>query len=478
MTHLCKPNTPPPFSTLERAPKWRTGFISASLSVLLSGCISLSPDTPKVGVIQPEPGEIVCGKPQAPNPATSTQSQPESTPAKAPEADLWVRLRQQFRLWDVSHPRIQREIARLQHHPQSFQVLISRAEPFLAYIAQAVEQRGLPGELALLPAVESGFRPFAYSPSGAAGLWQMMPGTGRMLGLQQDWWHDQRRDPVAATEAALNYLERLNQRFDGDWLHALAAYNAGGGTVSRALRKAKAKGGHRDFWHLDLPGETDAYVPRLLALAEVVSDPGRYGLALPSVPDTPYFVSIDTQGPIDLKVAARLAAMPVDELLQLNPAFNRWSTSPDGPHRLLLPVDRSQAFQEGLAALPDNERLRWTSHRIAKGEVLGSIARQHGVSVKAIMQANKLHNSRIRAGKTLMIPLSGSANLASLPRDLGLPKTRVRYRVRKGDSLYKIAKRFRVRIKDLRRWNRVGRYIKPGQRLIVYVDPIRQTAQR
>lgn len=439
----------------------------------LSGCLSLPEETQATAQALSEQ-DIPCGEAQDVGPQLATVARP-APPMPAEQEGLWERLRKNFRLWGVSHPRIQAEIKRLQHSPAAFDVLISRAEPYLYHIVEQVEKRDMPAELALLPAVESGFRPFAYSPDGAAGLWQFMPATGGMLGLKQDWWYDGRRDLISATDAALEYLERLNTRLDGDWLHALAAYNAGGGTVRRAIRKAERQGKSTAFWDLDLPGETDRYVPRLLALAEIISDPGRYGLALPSLDNRPYFAQVASGGQIDLKIAADLAQVPVEDLLQLNPGFNRWSTHPQGPHHLLLPVDKAQHFADALAQLPQNERLRWQHHKIISGDVLGKIARRYGVSVKAIMQANQLADHRIRAGKTLLIPLSESVSLASASRKLGLPRSRVRYQVRRGDSLYKIARKFQVKVADLQRWNSVGRYIKPGQRLTVFVDPTRQT---
>ena len=443
---------------------------------LLGGCMSLPEDKPQPVLAQADSAaQLPCGRPEAlhTNLAPGTAEAAADDPAEA--RDLWQRLRENFRLWHISNARIDAEIKRLQRSPTAFNALIARAEPYLYHIVDTVERRGLPAELALLPAVESGFRPYAYSPNGAAGLWQFMPATGEMLGLEQDWWYDGRRDVLSATDAALEYLERLNTRFDGDWLHALAAYNAGGGTVSRAIRRARNKSKPTDFWNLDLPRETDHYVPRLLALAEVIGDPGRYGLAIPSIEDKPYFAEVPSGGQIDLQIAADLAGMQVEDVLTLNPGHNRWSTHPQGPHRLLLPIEQAEAFKTALDALPEDKRLRWQHHTIASGDNLGKISRQYGVSVKAIMQANSLANHKIRAGKSLLIPLSESVTTASTSRSLGIPRARIRYRVRSGDSLYKIARKFQVKIADLRRWNSVGRYIKPGQHLTVFVDPTRHT---
>ncbi len=461
------------------AEQWlrRTGSVLLLALVLgiQGGCIS---SAPPVSVVEKatvtEASWSTAGKATPPQTGQEPSVQVATEEADEPP-DLWARLRHNYRLGKIEHPRIEAEIRRLQRSPTAFNALISRAEPFLYHIVEQVERRKLPAEIALLPAVESGFQPYAYSPDGAAGLWQFMPATGRGLGLKQDWWYDGRRDVLAATDAALEYLARLNRRFDGNWLHALAAYNAGGGTVNRAIRKANRRGASTAFWDLDLPGETDGYVPRLLALAEVIGDPGRYGLALPSLQNRPYFEPVPVGGQIDLKIAAGLAEMPLEDLLALNPGFNRWSTRPEGPHHLLLPREKMETFETALSTLPSDKRLRWQHHRIRQGDYLGKIARQYAVSVNAIQEANGLKDHRIRAGKTLLIPLSENVVLADATRKLGVSRTRVRYQVRKGDSLYKIARKFQVKIADLRRWNSLGRYIKPGQRLTVFVDPRTQT---
>jgi membrane-bound lytic murein transglycosylase D len=449
-----------------------TGICLLSLGTLLGGCV-WNPDDADIAVVRPDQSGSTAGAPSSPTPAAGTQTvntpAPEQTvePDHAPPpVDLWARLRADFRLQDIDHQRIDREIQRLRRHPRSLQRMLARALPYLHHITGQVEQRGLPGELALLPAIESGFQPYAYSSNGATGLWQFMPATGRMLGLKQSRRYDGRRDIVRATDAALDYLQQLHRRLDDNWLYALAAYNCGIGTVQHAIRKARQRQQDSSYWALDLPGETDDYIPRLFALARIVADPGAYRVALPEIPNQVFFEQVSLKGPLDLEVAAGLAGVSLDELLQLNPAF-RQGIVPPGRNKLLLPVGHAETFEAALAHLPSGKRLRWAEHRVRKGEALLSIAHRYHVSVAAIREANGLRGNLIRVGKHLRIPLSGHASDAA--RHVARIRSRVHYRVRKGDSLYTIARRFSVSIADLRRWNRLGRYLHPGQRLTVYI---------
>jgi membrane-bound lytic murein transglycosylase D len=439
-------------------------FQAVVFSLLFSGCNTLDIKSSSVKSEPKEQKKIE----KIETVVTTTVDQPEVT---LPPADIWERLRRSFSLAESDHPRVKKEIKRLQNSPEAFKALTKRAQPYLFYIAEEVEKNQLPAELVLLPAVESGFKPFAYSRDGAAGLWQFMPATGRMLGMTKDWWGEPRRSITDSTEAALAYLDTLNKQFDGDWLHTLAAYNAGNGRVSRSIKRAAKKNKPTDFWNLDLPRETDMYVPRLIALITVVKNPEQYGLELPAIPNEPYFEKVIVDGQIDLKIASDLIEEPVEDLIMLNPEHNRWATSPDESHELLIPIEKAADFKEALANLPEDKRIRWTQHKIKKGETLGHIANKHDVSVKAIQRTNKLKNHIIRTGKTLIIPLSDSVAVASMGKTIKLPRIRRNYTVRRGDSLYKIAKQFDVKIKDLKRWNSVGRYIKPGQNLTVYVKP-------
>ena len=436
--------------------------------LLLAGCQSLAPRPSEAPAPPPPPQSRQTPPPQEAAPEVVLVPElavPEAQEDPTP-ANLWQQIVAGFQLDAIDHPAIEREIQAYTRFPDSLTRQLARGEPFLYHILQQVQRRGLPAELALLPCVESGYRPNAYSPDGAAGLWQFMPATGRHFGLQQDWWYDARRDPVASTQAALDYLEQLHRRFDGDWLLAMAAYNAGGAAVARAIRANRKRGRPTDFWSLRLPRETRHYVPRILALARIIADPDRYRVALPEIPTDPRFVRVEIGHQLDLKVAAELADMSPDELFRLNAGFNRWTTHPEGPHYLLLPIDKADRFQQRLAALPPEKRLRWTRYRIRPGDSLSRIAHKYGVTVQALMKANNLRSHRIRAGQTLIVPLSASPTLAGRPSPMA--QGAIKYRVRKGDSLWRIARRFRVKVSDLKRWNGLaGDKLRPGQTLTV-----------
>jgi membrane-bound lytic murein transglycosylase D len=361
--------------------------------------------------------------------------------------DLFDRMRHGFALTDVTHTSIDAEQNWFTRHPSYLDRTFQRGERYLHFIVNEIEARGMPLELALLPIVESAFNPVAYSRARASGLWQFIPATGLRYGLKQNWYYDGRRDVTAATRAALEYLQYLCTEFDGDWLLAIAAYNAGEATVGRAVAKNRAAGKAVDFFSLSLPRETRAYVPKLLAMRRIIADPGAHGLAFATIANAPYFTTVEVDGQIDLGVAADLAGISKEELLALNPAFNKWVTDPDGPQTLLVPVEHAAQLLEGLTSLPPEKRVRVVYHRVRSGETLGGIADRYGVSVAALRAANRIQNTTIHAGQDLLVTAApqGIAETETIAATATRPsRSAISHRVRQGDSLWSIAKAYGV----------------------------------
>lgn len=396
-------------------------------------------------------------------------------------AELWTRMLGGYRLVIPQNPRIERELEWYSRNPDYMDRIQERSQPYLHFILEEIEKRDIPSEIALLPAVESAYRPFAYSPGRAAGMWQFIPSTGRQFGLKQNWWYDGRRDVVASTRAALDYLQSLSRQFDNDWELALAAYNSGAGTVRNAIRHNEKRGKPTDYWSLKLPDETSAYVPRLLALAEIFRNPQQYAITLLPIPDEPYFTTVDIRSQLDLALAAEMADLPIQELYLLNPGLNRWATDPDGPHKLSLPLDKVETFLEKLEALPAEKRLTWKRYKIRQGDSLSVIARKHGTTTKVLRRINKLSGNTIRAGRHLLIPVSSKSldqyTFSAEQRKSAIQNKEHRghkreYRVKSGDSLWKIAKAFSVNHRKLAAWNGMapGDPLKPGQKLVIWVN--------
>lgn len=406
-----------------------------------------------------------------------------SEPAEEPrEQDIWARLRSGFALPDVEHERITAEQQRFNARQPYFDMVAAQGEPYLHLLLERIEARDLPTELVLVAMVESAFQPFAYSHGRAGGIWQFQPTTATRFGLRQDWWYDGRRNVRASTEAALDYLEYLHGFFDGDWMLALAAYNAGEGRVQRAVQANEQAGQPTDFWFLNLPAETRNYVPRILALRDVFAEPDEYGITLREIPNEPAVEVVEADTQIDLAVAADLADISIEKLYRLNPAFNRWATHPDGPHELLIPVDKAEKLRAALDDRDDSDLVQWTRHEIASGETLVGIARQHGVSVGLLREVNDLPGDRIRAGQHLLVPtasrpesdyaLSAENRQAAIQSQSRPGRQRVDYRVEPGDTLWDIARSHDVTVRELASWNNMapGDSIRQGQNLAVWVE--------
>jgi membrane-bound lytic murein transglycosylase D len=363
--------------------------------------------------------------------------------------DLFDRMRAGFAFDEVQEPAIEQQMAWFKNNPDYLERTFQRGRRYMYYVITEVEARGMPLEFALLPVVESAYEPFAYSVSRASGLWQFIPGTGVRFGLKQDWWYDGRRDVLESTRAALDYLQALHDQFDGDWLLAIAAYNVGENNVQRELDYNRDHGMPADFWHLRLPEETRAYVPKLLALKRLMAEPERYGLSISAIPNVPFFAVIGTESQIDLKTAATLAGISYDDLVALNPGYNRWATDPDGPHRLLLPIDNADDFEAALSTLGPEDRVRFASHAVTRNDTMAGLVKEYGSSAVVIAKLNDLKGGKLVPGQTLKIPMiSGDASdkvLLAASRidrpetDVGRRGRQVVYHVRAGETLNSIA---------------------------------------
>jgi len=458
--------------------------------------------------------------------------------------DLWQRIEMQLALPINEHRAITQQLKWYKRHPAYIKRVSKRAEPYLYFIVEEIEKRNMPLEIALLPIVESAFDPFAYSHGAASGMWQIISGTGKRYGLEQNWWYDGRRDVIAATTAALDYLQYLHKYFKGDWLHALAAYNSGEGRVGRAIKKNRRLNKPTDFWSLKLPKETKNYVPKLLALSSLLKNSKQHGINWPTIDNVQKVAQVSIESQMDLALAAKLADIELKDFYQLNPGFNRWATSPNNSHKLLLPVDKVETFSEALAKTSKDDRLKWTRYKIKSGDTLGAISRKFDTTSAIIRQTNNVKGSSIQAGDFLLIPIASTKlsdyqlsadsrlnakqntkygkhkishlvqsgdNLWDIARkykvnhrniakwngiaptdNLKLGKKlviwlgdknnnvalqnrvyrKVTYKVRNGDSIARIAKKFNVRVKDVVRWNalNIKKYLKPGQRLTLRVD--------
>ena len=402
-----------------------------------------------------------------------------STPAKA--KDVLSKLRRGFELTYEDNHRTAAELKWFAKHPDYLDRVFTRAQRYLPHIVAELERRDMPLELALLPIVESAYDPFAYSHGRAAGLWQMIPGTAKRFGIKQNWWYDGRRDVVDSTRAALDYLEYLEELNDGNWLNAIASYNSGEGNVLRAARKNRKAGKPIDFWYLKLPKETIMYVPKLLALVEIVANPGKYNLTLPEVVDDQQFVVADIGGQLDLALAAELAGVDVDTVYRYNPGYNRWSTDPAGPHHLVMPIDVADRFTAALEQVPARERVRWQRHKVKNGEAISQIAEKYNTTPSALRAANNLRGNTIRAGHYLMIPVATKPLSAySQSADARLAKTQNRQRsgnkvqhiVRSGESFWTIARRFNVTHRQVAAWNGMapGDTLSVGKKLVVWTN--------
>lgn len=450
----------------------------ASVLSTLAACATHRPPRPNPAgtkAIVSAPLQIRAEHPPAATPSSPSHDRSTAL-APAQYADLFDRIRDGFELPTSDKPAIVRQFNWYAANPDYLQRAFGRADLYLYYIVTQLQARHMPLELSLLPVIESAYQPFAYSRARALGLWQFVDGTAKEYGLKEDWWYDGRRDVVASTKAALDFLQALHQQF-GDWLLAVAAYNCGPAAVQRAIRVNQARHRPTDFWHLRLPRETEAYVPKLLAMKALVTDPARYGLDFSPIPNQSYFTQVPISGQINLQVAAKIAGITTKEIYQLNPAFHRWASDPTGPFYLLLPVDAAPVFEQNVADLTPEQRMGVEHYVVRRGDSVYSIAKRFKTNAAILRRINALAPKPLSVGDDIEVP----ATRYVLPEKVRLAAARVdrlaRWRgnvqfqiVRRGDSLWRIAHRYGTTVGAIARMNGISPHeiLRPGEKLRLY----------
>lgn len=403
---------------------------------------------------------------QPTDPAIGLES--SAPPEEAEFDNLWERIRAGYQLQEHladANPRVERQRLWFASRPAVIANSAERGSPYLHYVVEQLDEAKMPLELSLLPIIESSYNPMAYSRSHAAGIWQFIPTTGRAFNLHQTRHYDGRRDIPASTQAAILYLNKLHAMFGNDWLLALAAYNAGEGTVGRAIARNEKLGLPTDYWNLQLPNETMEYVPKLLAVAQIILTPKVYSVDLPEIANKPHFEMVPFNQSMSLSNLAQIARVDADEFLLLNPAYKNGITL-DGPQRLLVPAAVADQFEANLALHKPQQRLSWEKYQVRAGDSLHSIANRYYVTVETLKQVNQLPTNRLSVGQILRVPVEpGTGYRPPISQVAHKP---AQYTVQKGDNLSLIAQRHRVSVADLKHWNKLrSPQIQVGQQLLV-----------
>ncbi len=471
---------------------------TALVSLVLTSCAttgSNSPEIqPEVVAIQPDlptgSGESIDEHlfvPELLEPPPESAGEPVSEQAgeQPPTYDnVWARLVDGFTLPACQEHKSARSWATwYAERPDYMARVMKRAQPWVFFIAEELEARNMPGELALLPIVESAYDPFAYSSGMALGTWQFIASTGKQYGLNQDWWYNGRRDVWSSTYAALDYLEYLNNKFDGDWLLALAGYNSGENRVARRVRTNLKKGKPADFWNISLPRETRGYVPKLLGLTCLFQDPSSYGFELPVAPNQPVIAAVEMESQSDLVLISQLSGVSIDVLFSLNPGFSRWATSPQGPWRVVLPLEGARKLTHHLQSESPPSLMKWDQVIVQPGDTLSGLAARHHVPVSVLRRTNNLDSDLIRIGQKLRLPrdeqllvdplyVAAASELAQLQAGL-IASERITHKVRSGESLSVLARRYNVSVRELQNWNNISnpRNLRVGQKLTLFYSP-------
>ncbi|SMN15280.1 Membrane-bound lytic murein transglycosylase D precursor [uncultured Candidatus Thioglobus sp.] len=413
-----------------------------------------------------------------PSPKATKQTYKPSS--KVIETDLWRYIANGHTLKARSQKDLYWHIKWFKKNPDYLTRVTKRADPYLYLVVQEVEKAGLPIELALLPIVESAYYPFSYSHGTASGLWQFIPDTGKMYGLKQNYWVDERRSVIRSTRAAVAYLKNLRTLFKGDWLLAIASYNSGPGRVQRAVAKNKARGKKADFWNISLPAETRGYVPRLLALAELIKNPEKYGQTITPITITPKLESVFVYSQLDLSLIAQWTGLSLEKIYTLNPDLNRWAT-PDAPrYELLLPIEKVAAFKKARANYPKKKQLNYKRYTIKSGDSFNKLAKKFNSSVAYIKSINHIKGVKIKQGQKIIIPIPKKTDdyytLSKDQRRMQRLSNRkhgkkIIHKVAKGESLWLIANRYDVPVNSIIKWNHLANATKGlqiGKKLMIW----------
>lgn len=406
----------------------------------------------------------------------SAATQSSSAPVERKFDSVWDHIRAGYGLPDASNSAVDAQIRFYTSNKAYFYKITQQSEPYLHYVASELQANNMPLELALLPFIESSYNPSAASASNA-GIWQFGAATGRNFGLKQNSWYDGRKDVVASTDAAIRLLKKLYARFDNDWLLAVAAYNAGDGTIQQALDKNRRAGKPTDFWSLPLNKTTQGYIPQLLALSKIVANPNVYDFKLYPIPDTPYFVKINVDSQINLADAAQNSSLDGSLLKRLNAGFSGWLTDPTEPRQVLVPVDAAAKFELQLDSLPKVANIKWQEYIVKKGDTLDAIAKHYGANAARIKTVNNIKSADLTLGQRLQIPLSPaddnstySAPEKTIAEQPSKEKANSNYYiVKSGENLWSIAKAQNTTVGALAQLNNLTpkSSLQPGQKLIV-----------
>ncbi|MDR0248023.1 MAG: LysM peptidoglycan-binding domain-containing protein [Burkholderiales bacterium] len=424
---------------------------------------------------------VLSSEPMGP-PVFTPEQQAELEQLPPPETDLWEIIVEGYGIPDLEGPLVRKWEQWYSSRPDYIARMIDRSRLYLYHIVHEVQARHMPMEIALLPMIESAYNPNALSSSRASGIWQFIPSTGKNYGLKQNWWVDERRDVLSATDSALDYLQKLYGDFN-DWHLALAAYNWGEGSVSRALIKNRAQGLPRTYEALKMPKETANYVPKLQAIKNIVRNPEKYNIELADVPDAPYFTVVKTTKRMDVDKAASLAGMSKEEFLALNPHHNRPVIAGADEFTLLLPIDKAERFASKLE-LVDQPLVTWQAYRLHKDETFAQVANKFGMSLEALQAVNGLgRRAQAREGVTLLVPAeqpswTAEASLAKAVFTT-VPIGRMsHYKVKRGDTLTQIARRHDTTVEELMRLNglKSAQNLRVGKNIRVYSDVARTTS--